>query len=157
MKQILIIFSIIFPFLAYSLTIESDQLDVNLKEKNATFRGNVKVKNDKIDFSADLVEVEIDDKSNDLSKIKAVKAYMNKGQLHGTIKSGSTTYNLLSSLIILDLVNNKIVIEDANLSDKTSNITGDKIIYDMKTDLVSASSKNGKKVKISISNGQKIE
>lgn len=155
MKQILLVFAIILPFSACSLTIDSDKLSVNLKEKNATFTGNVKINDDKLDFIADVVEVILDEKSNDLSKVKSATAYMNKGELRGSIKSDNTTYNFLAKKVEIDLITNQVIIDDASLEDGVSHIKGDKIIYDMKTDVVSASADKGNKVKISISNGSK--
>ncbi len=138
-----------------ALTIEANVMEMNLTDKTAIFSGAANIKSDVFDVRADVVEVRLSVAESSVmkEKIRAVKAYMKEKRfMTTTIKGHNARYNIECTQIDIDVMNNNVVLSDATFSDGKSTVVGDKIIYDLKSEKITVTGKQNKKVKVTIKN-----
>jgi lipopolysaccharide transport protein LptA len=148
-----------------NLTIQADSLEINLKDKQANLKGNIKVESDSLSATADGISIifiqnsqtnEMQNLMNNTDKIDKFRLYVDKGYITASIKKNAITYHLKCKEIIGNMSDKKIIISDATIYDGMNNIVGEKIIYDMNSKQLSVKSNQNNKVRISIKkNGSK--
>ena len=148
-----------------NLTIQADSLEINLKDKQANLKGNIKVESDSLSAAADGISIifiqnsqtnEMQNLMNNTDKIDKFRLYVDKGYIAASIKKNAITYHLKCKEIIGNMSDKKIIISDATIYDGINNIVGEKIIYDMNSKQLSVKSNQNNKVRISIKkNGSK--
>lgn len=150
MLQIIFCFLLLSPSLSYSkTTIDSDQLDINLKEKTAIFTGNVQISGNEIAFAADMVKVTfLAD-----NRIKTITAKSNEKLINATIIREGQNYTLHCREIFIDMIKEIITASNGTFTNNNSTMTGDKIIYNIKSGKILLS--GTQQVKISIEDGSK--
>jgi lipopolysaccharide transport protein LptA len=145
--QAIFFFLLLIQTAAYcSTTIDADELIVNFKENNAIFKGNVEVRGNIIDLSADSIKVNLLD--GDINKIRSIIAQSKSKPINGTLKGKNTNYDLSCQEISFDMVDNIVNATNGTLKNNKSLITGQTIIYNCNSGKITVSGKD--KVKILI-------
>jgi lipopolysaccharide transport protein LptA len=143
-------FFLLLPTISYSkTTIDSDKLDVNCKDRIAIFKGNVKIYDDNISFTADMVEVRFSSENI----IENIRSKSNTHLINAIIKRDNQTYDLQCQEISVNMIKKIIIAHNATLHHNNSIMTSDKIIYNINNGQMSLS--GNKQVKISIDHDSK--